>query len=942
MGNFSVSQFYIKLDKKLIVDVEKITYKSKKSQAVSSFEDIKKDIELLPKILKIFERINVERLVIDGNAFTLQLNEHNVYLDNKLINISSKIDISSNQVVLDLYSLYLKDINLLLLGKVKIDYFNEKVNYYGSYKKDDLAGNIKVDATKDLMNFYLDSQAFKSLKFLKQYFRLDNIAESWMYDNVQGDIKLKEFYGSFDIKNNKILFDSLKGNATIDNAKIKFHKNVNAIDTKSIDLNYDKDTLTFTLNEPKYKNIPMTGSNVVIRNLTSEKNGEVEINIKAKARLNNDVHQILKAYNINIPLVQKSGTTNANLKLIFPYLSSKKMTTKGSFDVKNANVLINKFEFFSKSAKVQLDGSIVNIKKASFKHKKMIDAVVDMSLDVKTLKAKGNTYINSFFIANEDEIVNVKKFRTPISFDFNEKVEIDLDKLKTNVLINDLIYVDIKDLSILYPYSKLLKDNSLKAGNLKLNIKDENNISFKGNVSGLNYPISKNSKNITSLSLNGTIKNSGFLINSTDGLIKLEKQNDKTMNISLKDIDINLKDQSSSNNQVFPKIDVSLNNSKLILPDDTYNLYKAKAKINPNIIYFDATVIDLDIPLQKNAKKVSSLDVKGNYTKKKTELYTYNNDINLIIQNDDISIDLNGYDILYNSEDSSDEDSKKDFNLTAKNSTIIMNDKYKFLSDALEIRLRENTKFLHLNYKDSDITFKESKDKVIDIFASDIKSEFINAIFNKKILDGGKFMFLAKGTIDNLEGKIIIENSKVEDLAILNNLLLFIHTSPALINPFLAIPSVVGMATNGGFDLNGYKITNGNINFNYSKSKESLKIKKLVTVGNGIDFDGSGDINLKDMSLDSKIKLIFLKDYSNIVGSIPILNYVVLGDDNRVETEVDVFGALNNPKITTNLTKDTFSVPLNIAKRVLQSPARLLEFLKGKEENTKPINKPKE
>jgi hypothetical protein len=90
--------------------------------------------------------------------------------------------------------------------------------------------------------------------------------------------------------------------------------------------------------------------------------------------------------------------------------------------------------------------------------------------------------------------------------------------------------------------------------------------------------------------------------------------------------------------------------------------------------------------------------------------------------------------------------------------------------------------------------------------------------------------------------------------------------------------------------------------------------------------------------------MIFLKDYSKIVGAIPIVNYVLLGDNNRVETQVDVFGPLNNPKISTNLTKDTFSVPVNIAKRLLQSPAKLLDFLNGQDniDNQEPINKPKE
>ena len=118
--------------------------------------------------------------------------------------------------------------------------------------------------------------------------------------------------------------------------------------------------------------------------------------------------------------------------------------------------------------------------------------------------------------------------------------------------------------------------------------------------------------------------------------------------------------------------------------------------------------------------------------------------------------------------------------------------------------------------------------------------------------------------------------------------------------------------------------------------------------GNGIDFDGKGKIDLNNMTINSDIKLIFLKDYSKIVGIIPVVNYVLLGNNNRVETQVNLFGDLDNPKISTNLTKDTFSIPMNIAKRILSSPSMLLNFITGKDseeevlEKEKRINKPSE
>ena len=98
------------------MNIENIEYKSKKTETTNSIEEIKKSIELLPKVLKFFERIEISRLKIDDNEFEIILNDEILYLDNKYINLSSKIDINSNQVVFDLYSLYLKDLGVLFEG----------------------------------------------------------------------------------------------------------------------------------------------------------------------------------------------------------------------------------------------------------------------------------------------------------------------------------------------------------------------------------------------------------------------------------------------------------------------------------------------------------------------------------------------------------------------------------------------------------------------------------------------------------------------------------------------------------------------------------------------------------------------------------------------------------------------------------------------------------
>ena len=936
------------MDKKLILTIDNIEYKSEKTTTSSSFEELKNSIELLPKVLNFFQKIKINKLKINDNEFEIILDDEILYLDNKYINIASKIDTISNQVVFELYSLYLKDLNFLFDGKVKIDYFNEKIDYYGNFYYENLQSNINVEMTKKIAKFYLVSEPFKSLKFLKNFLHLPNIAESWMYDNVKGDIKIEELYAEYDLINNHIIENSIQGKAQIKDAKIRFHKDVDAVNTKSLDIFFKDNRLHFNLMEPMFKDKKLDGSFVLINNLTSEKNGQVDVFLKTNSKLDKDILDILKAYNITLPIIQKNGNTQASLLMKFPYDTTKNMSTYGEFFLNDAKVAINNFEFESKNAEVILDDSIIKIKNSDFKYKDMINATLNLNLDIKTLKSYGDANIKSFLIKeeNKESLVEIKDKNTAIDLNFNNEVSILLKDLGTNIKISDLIYVNIDDLSKIYPYSKLLKDNSIKEGNIALQIKDEKNINFEAFIKGLNLPLQKNDTNIDSLEINGKIEDGKTKISSKDEDIKIEI--DDKLNIYLKNLDVILENNRIETTNLKQEVIINLFNSKLKIDKDIYYLENAKIFIKNSGIDFEADVKDLNLPIKKNNNKIEKLSLVGTLKNHITSIETKNKDLILQLTEDSVFLYAEDYALHYSSIDSKKiENIKyKKIDIKGKNLIIFYDEVNKLLADEFVLRIRNDSKFISLDYKQTSVTFRESKDKKIDIFSNNVSDEFINALIGKHIFDGGNLMFYANGYMNNLNGKLIIENSNVEGVTILNNLLLFIQTSPALINPLLAIPAVVGLATNSGFNLLAYNIVDGTIEFNYNKDKELLDIKKLITIGNGIDFDGRGTVDLKNNIIDSNIKLIFFKDYSKLVGMVPVINYVLLGDNNRVETEVNLNGSLSDPDISTNLTKDTISVPMNIGKRILSFPSILFDFIRGKdsieEEKIKKnqINKP--
>jgi len=822
ISNFEVSQFYIKIDKKLIVTIENIEQKSNKSKVNSSFQEIKNTLELLPKILRYFQIIDIKNLNINENRYKILFNNDTFTIDNKFISLNSKINTSSKEIVFDISSLYLKDYEVLFKGKAVANYFYEELKYFGDIYYKDIDIKANVDVTKNKLSFFIRSDYFENLHFLKPFLNLNNIANSWIYDNVVGDFKLDWLYGEFDLKKQKLIFKSLQGNAHIKDAKIRFHPSLKQINTSSVKVNYKNDTLRFDLINPKYKNKNLDNSFVEIQNLTNKDKGKVLVNIQTKASLDKDIINILKAYDITLPVTQKYGQTDAKLLLDFPYSNDLPMSTNGDFKVEKSDISIGNFSFKTNGANVSLDNSLLYINEASFLYKDMIDTYVNIKLDLKSLKANGNLSINKILIKSDknEQLLSIKDEKSNISMDFDNNVDIYLDDFKTNIKYDNLLIIKLDNIAKFYKYSNILKNNSIKNGNAVLKIVDDKQIDFEGSFSGFALPIKKDNKNIESLKITGEYQNGNVDIYSED-----------------KNISLNIQ-------------------------DNNYNL-----KLNGYDIFYDTT------------------------------------------NNFEISNDI------------------EKINILATNSKIVLNNQNLFLADFYEIVLDKNRKFLYLEYKDAKMSFNQNKNGYIDTYIAKANDNFVNALLNKSVMSKGKVNFYVNGYLDNLEGKILIEESDIENLTILNNILFILESSPALINPLLAIPSLLGSN-----QLGRYHVKDGIIDFVYNHNTKILDIQNLHSSGNGIDFEGKAVINLDTNEINSDLKLIFFKTYTSIVDSIPILNYILLGDEQRVETQLDISGDFNEPTIKTNIFKDGTKATWNIIKRVYKTPENLIKNIKNKDE----------
>jgi hypothetical protein len=262
-----------------------------------------------------------------------------------------------------------------------------------------------------------------------------------------------------------------------------------------------------------------------------------------------------------------------------------------------------------------------------------------------------------------------------------------------------------------------------------------------------------------------------------------------------------------------------------------------------------------------------------------------------------------------NQQDAATESKNLSLKLDAKDSFIYLSDDRRALADEFTVTIDKGKIEGDLKFGKGFASLQIKDDK-LSLVGKGFKGPFLNELLSVADFDKGQMEFQVSGSFDEMDAVFRIEDAVINNYGLLNNILAFINTVPALLT--FSKPSY-----------HRHGLPADEINIALNVSNRVIKIKSLNVDSKELDMRGEGEVNLNDNSIDLVVNLITGAKKS--VGRIPLLGYVLSGKEKQPSVTLTVKGDLNDPKVKNTAFKEVVTYPYQVLKRTIVLPGHLVK-----------------
>jgi len=828
-NGYEVDGLYIKLDKKLTLTAKHILIPKPKKKP--SFDNVDEILDRVKYLLTFFYYAELEKVDFKNNHYKVVFADDVLYISNDYYEIAGNVWRKGRVLVADISLFYIKKEDINIIGKLNYDLHSDKLILEGKYEAYNITGRFKVLKERHAVEFIVNSDSFSDLKTFIDRLPMNEKVNAWITRKIEA--KSYRLYmltgkGSVHGTDFKLDWNSLKGNALLEDVQIHYKEGLPPVKAEKIVLNYKQNSLFFDLTNPLYENREINAT-VSITNIGKNKIARLNLDMYFNTRIDETVQRILNAYKLNIPVLHEESRSKVQVKLGIPLkkMPNRKIDVYVKAHLGKGDLYLGKLKLPVESGDITYNDHMLTLKDIKLKSQ-WYEGTVNGKVHTKSKKADLVLQAKKIeFKKKKETLFLLMNKKIPFSVDYAKEVLVSIPSFKLKIRQNNQgLKIEAADLAKIKPYLKKLEIN-IDGGSMEIQSKDLKTFTFKGTLIRYDCFIYDNKVCHTRVPCFGTVSPKGVDFYAFN---KRVHYNTAKSLITLKNLNIDL--------QKFLESDLRLK--------------KIKSK-------------------KKSGKKTVIKGIKSN----------------------------------------------------------LRYDKYTLLTDAYTVTIYpgSNTITAIGNLGSDKVKFKKTGAKIA-IEALRIHDRMLHPLINFNGLQNGRYTIRISGVPGKqMRGEILLDGGVLKSFKAYSKTRNFIRNNKNL-----------SQVQDPGLTAKGFKIREGKILYRIIKDK--VVFDTIYVKGDTATIVGKGTLNIKTKKLNIEMAVQTVRKLGKIVGSLPVLGYILMGEDNSVTFGLKLTGTLDNPKVGMSAAKEILSLPFDLIKRTLQSPAHIINTEKKKKTNKKPTPKP--
>ncbi len=540
-----IEQLYIKLDKKLIVEIGAIDLETHRQgrDTITELEDAARMLALFPSF---FEKVQIDDITIDDEHAQLLFYKNLFYLTTDRLQLATALqyDERSNRILATIHTFYLLKAKTTLSGQFIYD-LRQNVWYgQGGYDGLNLTGRFKVEKRAHRLSFAIDSNETDSIKPLIDYLDPPKKIKVWIYPNIPAQRYRLHFLKGTLVFDRKGHIDwtksQIEGHATAWNAKIHFHPKLPPISTPRIDILYRDNTLAFDIQRPVYQGKKLAGSFVKIRHLFKHGTTTLDAHIVLTSRFDATIQKTLRAYHIPVPFIQSRGVMHAVSDLSIRLGDGKITRYSGDYRIAQGVLLFDDtIPIPVEKLHVTAKDSLFKILSAHIHLPPYLNASLTGTLNLAKKKGHFRPIVHTLTYRYHDiPLFKMRKKPLRVDLDFTQGVRFKVPLLELSLAYRPggKMRVEAADLTRLRPFL-LGPAAKLKSGDLRLDYHAKA-ATIAANVIYDNDVLYQHHKPLTRFSITAIARDKGYEA-SINGRAKITGKEDLTT-INYRQVDVHV------------------------------------------------------------------------------------------------------------------------------------------------------------------------------------------------------------------------------------------------------------------------------------------------------------------------------------------------------------------------------------------------------------------